>query len=163
MMLNRLSPPTIGGLADSLGMDRTTITANLKPLERRGLLSVRRDKGDVRVKLVFLTAAGQSLLAKCFSVDRHLQFVIDKVGRVDISFNAVGIPDAKILGVPLVELAVEQFSHGMNPSPGQARHRDPYSEVRQPATRTKLAFTGHRRLFADSVSAISRSEDASVA
>jgi NAD(P)-dependent dehydrogenase (short-subunit alcohol dehydrogenase family) len=36
--------------------------------------------------------------------------VIDKAGRVDISFNAVGFPDAKILGVPLVELDVEQLS-----------------------------------------------------
>jgi NAD(P)-dependent dehydrogenase (short-subunit alcohol dehydrogenase family) len=44
------------------------------------------------------------------AVDRHLQSVIDKAGRVDISFNAVGIPDATILGVPLVELDVEQFS-----------------------------------------------------
>lgn len=43
-------------------------------------------------------------------MDKHLQSVIDKAGRVDISFNAVGIPDAKILGVPLVELDVEQFS-----------------------------------------------------
>jgi NAD(P)-dependent dehydrogenase (short-subunit alcohol dehydrogenase family) len=44
------------------------------------------------------------------AVDRHLQSVIDKAGRVDVSFNAVGIPDAKILGVPLIELDVEQFS-----------------------------------------------------
>jgi NAD(P)-dependent dehydrogenase (short-subunit alcohol dehydrogenase family) len=44
------------------------------------------------------------------AVDGHLQSVIETVGRVDISFNAVGIPDAKILGVPLVELDVEQFS-----------------------------------------------------
>jgi NAD(P)-dependent dehydrogenase (short-subunit alcohol dehydrogenase family) len=44
------------------------------------------------------------------AVDKHLQSVIDKAGRVDISFNAVGIPDAKIVGVPLVELDVEQFS-----------------------------------------------------
>jgi NAD(P)-dependent dehydrogenase (short-subunit alcohol dehydrogenase family) len=44
------------------------------------------------------------------AVDKHLQSVIDKAGRVDISFNAVGIPDTPILGVPLVELDVEQFS-----------------------------------------------------
>src|SRR5713226_2205137 len=43
------------------------------------------------------------------AVDKHLQSVIDKAGRVDISFNAVGIPDEKILGVPLVEIDVEQF------------------------------------------------------
>src|SRR5438093_1539012 len=44
------------------------------------------------------------------AVDKHLGTVIDKAGRVDISFNAVGIPDTEILGVPLVELDVEQFS-----------------------------------------------------
>jgi NAD(P)-dependent dehydrogenase (short-subunit alcohol dehydrogenase family) len=44
------------------------------------------------------------------AVDKHLQSVIDKAGRVDISFNSVRIPNAKILGVPLVELDVEQFS-----------------------------------------------------
>jgi NAD(P)-dependent dehydrogenase (short-subunit alcohol dehydrogenase family) len=44
------------------------------------------------------------------AVDNHLQSVIDKAGRVDISFNAVGVPDTKILGVPLIELDIEQFS-----------------------------------------------------
>ncbi len=44
------------------------------------------------------------------AVDAHLQSVIDRAGRVDISFDAVGIPNATILGVPLVELDVEQFS-----------------------------------------------------
>jgi len=44
------------------------------------------------------------------AVDKHLQSVIDTAGRVDISLNAVGIPDTKIVGVPLVELDVEQFS-----------------------------------------------------
>ena len=44
------------------------------------------------------------------AVDEHLQSVIDEAGRVDISFNAVGIPDSDIVGVPLAELDVEQFS-----------------------------------------------------
>jgi NAD(P)-dependent dehydrogenase (short-subunit alcohol dehydrogenase family) len=44
------------------------------------------------------------------AVDEHLQSVVDGAGRVDISLNAVGIPDAKILGVPLVEPDVAQFS-----------------------------------------------------
>jgi DNA-binding MarR family transcriptional regulator len=65
MMLNRPSPPTIGTLAENLAMDRTTMTANLKLLERRRLLTVRRDDNDSRVKLVTLTSAGHSLLAKC--------------------------------------------------------------------------------------------------
>jgi NAD(P)-dependent dehydrogenase (short-subunit alcohol dehydrogenase family) len=44
------------------------------------------------------------------AVDKHLQSVIDKAGRVDISFNAIGIPPEKILGAPLIEMDVEQFS-----------------------------------------------------
>jgi len=42
------------------------------------------------------------------SIDEHLQSVIDKAGRVDISFNAIGIPNSKVRA-PLVELDVEQF------------------------------------------------------
>jgi NAD(P)-dependent dehydrogenase (short-subunit alcohol dehydrogenase family) len=44
------------------------------------------------------------------AVDRHLGSVVDKTGRVDISLNAVGLPDERLIGVPLVDLAVEQFS-----------------------------------------------------
>jgi NAD(P)-dependent dehydrogenase (short-subunit alcohol dehydrogenase family) len=44
------------------------------------------------------------------AVDQHLQSLIDKVGRLDISFDAVGIPSTKLLGVPLVDLDVEQFA-----------------------------------------------------
>ena len=44
------------------------------------------------------------------AVEAHLQSVIDAAGRVDISFNAVGISDTGILGVPLAELDVEKFS-----------------------------------------------------
>ena len=44
------------------------------------------------------------------AVDEHLQSVVNTAGRIDISFHAVGIPNARIVGVPLVELDVEQFA-----------------------------------------------------
>jgi NAD(P)-dependent dehydrogenase (short-subunit alcohol dehydrogenase family) len=44
------------------------------------------------------------------AADEHLRSVIDEAGRVDISFNAVGIPDTGIVGVPLIDLGLEQFS-----------------------------------------------------
>ena len=44
------------------------------------------------------------------AIDAHLQSIIDRAGRVDISFNAVGIPDTEIVGVPLLDLDVERFS-----------------------------------------------------
>src|SRR5919199_6973244 len=43
MSLNRPEPPTIGSVAALLAMDRTTLTANLKPLERRGPVQGTRD------------------------------------------------------------------------------------------------------------------------
>jgi len=44
------------------------------------------------------------------AVDTHLHSVIYAAGRVDISFNAVGIPNTGIVGVPLTELEAGQFA-----------------------------------------------------
>lgn len=44
------------------------------------------------------------------AVDDHLGYVVDRAGSVDISFNAVGIPDGDIVGVPMVDLGLEQFA-----------------------------------------------------
>jgi NAD(P)-dependent dehydrogenase (short-subunit alcohol dehydrogenase family) len=44
------------------------------------------------------------------AVDQHLQSVMERAGRVDVSFNAVGIPATGLLGVPLAELDAERFS-----------------------------------------------------
>src|SRR5215510_11516630 len=75
-----------------------------------------RKRGPVEAVVKEILSAGGSAEAAEVDaldeqvVDKHLQSLIDKAGRVDISFNAVGIPGTKILGVPLVELDVEQFS-----------------------------------------------------
>ena len=61
--LNRPEPPSIGSVSNLLAMDRTTLTANLKPLERRGLVKVAVDKEDRRGRRLSLTAKGKSLLA----------------------------------------------------------------------------------------------------
>jgi DNA-binding MarR family transcriptional regulator len=58
----------MSSLAEHLAMDRTTTTANLRPLERRGLVEVRRDEQDARVRRIVLTDAGRALLAE--AVDR---------------------------------------------------------------------------------------------
>ena len=44
------------------------------------------------------------------AVDKHLQSVMDKAGRIDISFNAIGIPDSDVVGIPLVEMDIKRFS-----------------------------------------------------
>jgi DNA-binding MarR family transcriptional regulator len=62
MSLNRAAPPTIGQVAGTLAMDRTTLTANLKPLERRSLLTVEIDPEDRRGRRIVLTQAGRDIL-----------------------------------------------------------------------------------------------------
>lgn len=62
MSLNRPEPPTMGSVAALLAMDRTTLTANLKPLERRGLVETRIDAADRRGRRLLLTAAGRKVL-----------------------------------------------------------------------------------------------------
>src|SRR5690242_3120613 len=61
MSLNREQPPTIGQVSAVLAMDRTTLNANLKPLQRRGLLTVSVDDTDRRTRRLALTAAGRAL------------------------------------------------------------------------------------------------------
>jgi DNA-binding MarR family transcriptional regulator len=60
--LNRPAPPTIGQVADTLAMDRSTVTANLKPLERMGAVITTVDPDDRRGRRVALTGAGRALL-----------------------------------------------------------------------------------------------------
>jgi DNA-binding MarR family transcriptional regulator len=61
--LNRAEPPTIGAVANLLALDRTTLTANLKPLARRGLVKVVVDADDKRSRRLVLTPLGRELLA----------------------------------------------------------------------------------------------------
>lgn len=68
MSLNRPEPPTIGDVSAVLAMDRTTLTANLKPLERRGLVSVAVDAKDRRSRRLVLTPEGGALLAEALPI-----------------------------------------------------------------------------------------------
>lgn len=60
--LQRPKPARITPLAELLGMDRTTLTRDLKPLERRGLVTSVPDDDDARVRRLVLTSDGRALL-----------------------------------------------------------------------------------------------------
>ena len=64
MSLNRPEPPPMGPVAALLAMDRTTLTAALKPLERRGLIEVSQDPSDRRSRILSLTPKGENLLVR---------------------------------------------------------------------------------------------------
>jgi DNA-binding MarR family transcriptional regulator len=79
MSLNRPQPPTIGQVAGVLAMDRTTLTANLKPLTRRGLVDISVDSADRRSRRLVLTGAGRSLLAAALPVWCREHAAIDQM------------------------------------------------------------------------------------
>src|SRR5437773_254447 len=62
MSLNRPEAATIGEVSALLAMDRTTLTASLKPLERRGLITISVDDADKRSRRLRLTQAGRAQL-----------------------------------------------------------------------------------------------------
>jgi DNA-binding MarR family transcriptional regulator len=68
MSLNRPKPPAMAVVAALLAMDRTTLTAALKPLQRRGLVKITVDPNDRRSRVMTLTAKGRGLLVRAVPV-----------------------------------------------------------------------------------------------
>jgi NAD(P)-dependent dehydrogenase (short-subunit alcohol dehydrogenase family) len=77
-------------------------------LTGRTMASVEAVANDIVSKGQCAEAAGVDALDE-EAVGKHLQFVIERAGRVDISFNAVSVPCKNVLGVPLVEMDAERF------------------------------------------------------
>jgi DNA-binding MarR family transcriptional regulator len=75
--LNRPEPPSIGAVAQLLAMDRTTLTAALKPLERDGLVAVMANPDDRRSRLLCLTDMGRQVLASAVPIWRRLHGAIE--------------------------------------------------------------------------------------
>lgn len=82
--LNRPEPPSIGSVASLLAMDRTTLTANLKPLERRGLLRVEPDPKDRRGRRISLTPEGLAVLDRATPIWERTHVLVEaKLGDAD--------------------------------------------------------------------------------
>jgi DNA-binding MarR family transcriptional regulator len=81
--LNRPEPPTMREVAPFLGMDRTSLTAALKPLQRRGLVAVAADDRDRRSRRLRLTDQGRALL------DAALPIWRDEHDRLDRALQAL--------------------------------------------------------------------------
>jgi DNA-binding MarR family transcriptional regulator len=77
--LNRPVAPSIGSVSALLAMDRTTLTANLKPLARRGLVRILVDEDDKRGRALVLTAAGRKLVAKAFPVWKREHAAVERL------------------------------------------------------------------------------------
>lgn len=91
MSLNRPDPPTIGGVSAFLAMDRTTLTAILKPLERRGLLTVEVDREDRRSRRLALSDAGRRLLDEAVPIWASTHAAVDKLLAQQNAGNLRGV------------------------------------------------------------------------
>ncbi len=78
MSLNRPEPPPMGAVASLLAMDRTTLTAALKPLQRRGLVEVAPDPADRRSRRLRLTQAGAAALAGAVPIWRDTHAALER-------------------------------------------------------------------------------------
>ena len=92
MSLNWPKPPSIGLIAAVLAMDRTTLTANLKPLERRGLVKIAVDPADRRGRLLTLTKAGRKLLRSAVPIWKRTHEEADRLlARTDARALRAGL------------------------------------------------------------------------
>jgi DNA-binding MarR family transcriptional regulator len=70
----------IGTLADKLSMDPTTLTRNLRPLERQGFVTMKADRRDKRSRCLHLTAAGRAAFDNAkpawMRAQRHVETVL---------------------------------------------------------------------------------------
>jgi DNA-binding MarR family transcriptional regulator len=87
MSLNRPRPATMSSVAGLLAMDRTTLTAALKTLTRRGLVVVAPDPEDRRSRLLSLTDQGRETLAAAVPIweqtHAELEALLDAADGVD--------------------------------------------------------------------------------
>lgn len=77
MSLNRPEPPLMRDVASLLAMDRTTLTAMLKPLARRGLLAIAEDKEDRRGRRLHLLPEGRELLIKALPLWTEAEKIVE--------------------------------------------------------------------------------------
>lgn len=94
MALNRSEPPMMSQVAAALGMDRTTVTAKLKPLERRDLVAVSADTTDRRGRRIALTDSGRVLLAEAMPLWRSAHAAIEAQlapGEADRLRSSLGV------------------------------------------------------------------------
>jgi DNA-binding MarR family transcriptional regulator len=102
-ILMRAEGASIGELADEVDMDPTTLTRNLQPLQREGLLRIAVSEKDRRVRMVFITEKGKAKRAEAGPLWRAAQDRVDAT----LGETVVGNLD-RLLDASLAKLAVAE-------------------------------------------------------
>jgi DNA-binding MarR family transcriptional regulator len=91
MSLNRPQPATMASVAGLLAMDRTTLTAALKTLERRGLVLVARNPDDRRSQRLSLTGEGRTALAAAVPIWEQTHAELERLLGAGETVDAAGL------------------------------------------------------------------------
>jgi DNA-binding MarR family transcriptional regulator len=75
--LRLTGPVPITPLADTLGLDRTTLTRNLRLLVGRGFVAMSADGDDARVRMAALTGEGAAALAQALELWDGVQRAVE--------------------------------------------------------------------------------------
>jgi DNA-binding MarR family transcriptional regulator len=88
----------MGRLASALVMDRTTLTRNLVPLEKEGLLRVARSAEDARARIVVLTKGGERMIESAYPLWETAQKRIRQTLGVE-RFESLRAQLAEVVGL----------------------------------------------------------------
>lgn len=100
-VLRRTGPRSIQTLAGEMGLDRTTLGRNLRPLERDGLVAIGVDPADRRGRALSITEAGRTKLEAAQALwkqaqsrfnetygpeqTQHLHAMLDSLSTIELS------------------------------------------------------------------------------
>jgi DNA-binding MarR family transcriptional regulator len=101
--IDRRGPSALTDLALSLGMDRSTLGHNLRPLEREGFVALEVDPHDRRSRRIGLTAAGKRKLGSARKLWSEAQAQFEQT---------FGAKEARVLRDALAVLSSEAFAAG---------------------------------------------------
>jgi DNA-binding MarR family transcriptional regulator len=106
---------TIGELAATLVLERTTLTRNLRPLEEAGWIRIARSPADARARLVLLTRSGEAAIEKAMPLWQRAQ------RRVADAVGGRALDDLKSRLAAVVDTLVEREPEAVRTAPPRRR------------------------------------------
>ena len=79
-MLEQTGPLPLGALAEMLGLERTSLTRNLQPLEKQGFVRTETDD-DQRIRRIALTKKGKAAALSALDAWKQAESTVEAVLR----------------------------------------------------------------------------------
>lgn len=98
--------PKLSELAQFLAMDQATMTAAVKTLEKRGLLTLQADAGDGRIRRPSLTREGARVVAEAVPLwkSEHAKLAAELDAELDAKLDATPEGGARLIAAMLARI-----------------------------------------------------------